>query len=111
MYSIILVGLLGGAAETPSLHFRKSYAVNESGGYVYGRGIYGGGYGASFNYGPYYDTGFGYSYSGTGYGTYYGPYLKDPVYSTPIGAIPRVLPPKPTLEELVKPKLEPKPVK
>ena len=101
MYSILLVGLLGGASENPHWHLRKHYAVNESGGYVYGHGVYGGGYGASFNYGPYYETGFGYSYFGTCYGNYYGPYLKDPVYSTPPGAIPRVPPQKPTLQEMV----------
>ncbi len=106
MYSVILLATLTGGTDITGLHLKKSYPVNASGGYVYRNGVYGGGYGASFNYGPYYETGFGYSYSGTCYGTYYGPYLKDPIYSKPIGPIPRTPPMIPVEEVLPAPKVE-----
>jgi len=107
MYSIILLASLAGNSDVPAWHLKRVHAVNAYGGYVYRNGVYGGGYGASFNYGSYYETGFGYSYQGTGTGTYYGPYLKNPMYSTPPSIIPRTNPketddgllPLPTLEE------------
>lgn len=108
MYSVILLATLTGGTDVTGLHLKKSYPVNASGGYVYRNGVYGGGYGASFNYGPYYETGFGYSYAGTCYGTYYGPYLKDPVYSKPIGPIPRTNSKPPVEEVLPAPKVEEK---
>jgi len=108
MYSVILLAALAGNSETPAWHLKKAYAVNANGGYVYRHGVYGGGYGASFNYGPYYDTGFGYSYQGTGSGTYYGPYLKNPMYSSPASVIPRTKPATPVEEVLPVPQVEEK---
>jgi uncharacterized protein (TIGR03000 family) len=106
MYSVILLAALAGNSETPAWHLKKAYAVNAYGGYVYQHGVYGGGYGASYNYGPYYETGFGYSYRGTGNGVYYGPYLKNPMYSTPASVIPRSRPADPVEEVLPVPKVE-----
>ncbi len=108
MYSVILLAALAGNSETPAWHLKKAYAVNAYGGYVYRHGVYGGGYGASFNYGPYYETGFGYSYQGTGSGVYYGPYLKNPMYSSPASVIPRTKPVTPAEEVLPEPKVEEK---
>lgn len=108
MYSVILLAALAGSSESPAWHLKKAYAVNADGGYVYRNGVYGGGYGASFNYGPYYDTGFGYSYLGTGSGVYYGPYLKNPRYSSPVSVIPRSKPVTPVEEVLPVPKVEEK---
>jgi len=108
MYSVILLAALAGNSETPAWHLKKAYAVNAYGGYVYQHGVYGGGYGASYNYGPYYDTGFGYSYRGTGNGVYYGPYLKNPMYSSPASVIPRSKPLAPVEEVLPVPKVEEK---
>jgi len=105
MYSVILLAALAGNSETPAWHLKKAYAVNAYGGYVYRNGVYGGGYGASYNYGPYYDTGFGYSYQGTGNGAYYGPYLKNPMYSSPASVIPRSKPATPVEEILPVPKV------
>ena len=108
MYSVILLAAMAGSSETPAWHLKKAHAVNANGGYVYRNGVYGGGYGASYNYGPYYDTGFGYSYQGTGSGVYYGPYLKNPMYSSPASVIPRSKPATPVEEILPAPKVEEK---
>ena len=108
MYSVILLAAMAGNSEAPAWHLKKAYAVNAYGGYVYRNGVYGGGYGASYNYGPYYETGFGYSYKGTGNGVYYGPYLKNPMYSSPASVIPRSKPLAPVEEVLPVPKVEEK---
>ncbi|MSR30016.1 MAG: hypothetical protein EXR99_00785 [Gemmataceae bacterium] len=93
MYSIVLMTLLSGQGEIPALHFRRVFSVNQTGGYVISPTTYSGGFGASVGgYGPYYSTGFGYSYFGTCNGNYYGPYLKDPQYNVAPGQIPRVNP-------------------